>query len=85
MGFKVGDIVVSDKNGIGMVKAIDPDSKMFRNLVRFVDFGLGWYRDIDLKALDPSELEKAKKSIRKRMKRVGSQPAYVLSVPMVSE
>ena len=42
MSFKVGDIVVSDKNGIGIVKAIDPNSKMFRNLVRFVDFGLGW-------------------------------------------
>ena len=85
MSFKVGDIVVSDKNGIGMVKVIDPDSKMFRNLVRFVDFGLGWYRDIDLKALDLSELEKAKKSIRKRMKRADGQPAYVPSVPMVSE
>ena len=85
MSFKVGDIVVSDKNGIGVVKAIDPDSKMFRNLVRFVDFGLGWYRDVDLKALDPSELEKAKKSVRKRMKRAGGQPAYVSSVPMVSE
>lgn len=85
MSFKVGDIVVSDKNGIGIVKAIDPDSKMFRNLVRFVDFGLGWYRDVDLRALDPSELEKAKKSVRKRMKRAGGQPAYVPSVPMVSE
>ena len=85
MSFKVGDVVASDKNGLGVVKAIDPNSKMFRNLVRFVDFGLGWYRDIDLKALDTSELEKAKKSIRKRMKRAGGQPAYVPSVPMVSE
>ena len=85
MSFKVGDVVASDKNGLGVVKAIDPDSKMFRNLVRFVDFGLGWYRDVDLRALDSSKLEKAKKSIRKRMKRAGGQPAYVPSVPMVSE
>ena len=85
MSVKVGDVVASDKNGLGVVKAIDPDSKMFRNLVRFVDFGLGWYRDIDLKVLDHSELEKAKKSVRKRMKRAGGKPVYVPSVPMVSE
>ena len=85
MSFKVGDVVASDKNGLGVVKAIDPDSKMFRNLVRFVDFGLGWYRDVDLRALDSSEFEKAKKSVHKRMKRAGGKPAYVPSVPMVSE